>query len=156
MFIDGIAIKRRRRGEMEVLGDGQVISISEENGLEGDCCGRRGKTGSRQVTILSGHQWENACGELHISPPWFFRRANLCVRDYSFSAKDQGRIIAIGDKVLLQITGECDACERMNAVSNGLQEALMPDWRGGVTCRVLRGGEIKRWDKVAFADSLVS
>src|SRR5262245_42095082 len=150
MFVDGIAIKRKHRGAMEVLGDNQVISISEDNGLEGDYRGRRGQTGWRQVTIVSAHQWEKACRDLDISRPWFCRRANLCIMDYSFSPEDQGRTLAIGDRVLLQITGELDPCERMDEIVYGLKEALMPDWRGGVTCRVLRGGEIKRGDKVSF------
>jgi MOSC domain-containing protein YiiM len=153
MFVDGIAIKRKHRGAMEVLGDKQVISISEENGLEGDYRGKRGKSGWRQVTIVSAHQWEKACRSLNISRPWFYRRANLCITDYLFSPADQGRTLAAGTRVLLQITGELDPCERMDEIFYGLKDALMPDWRGGVTCRVLRGGEIKCGDKVSFVAS---
>ncbi|HZV20720.1 MAG TPA: MOSC domain-containing protein [Hyphomicrobiales bacterium] len=153
MFVDGIAIKRKKLGEMEVLGDDEAVSVSEENGLEGDYRGKRGSTGFRQVTIISSSQWEAACRELDISRPWFCRRANLCVEDYSFSGKDQGRILAVGDKVLLEITGELEPCARMDEIFNGLREALTLDWRGGVTCRVLRGGEIRRFDRVTFTDS---
>jgi len=142
MFVGGIAIKRKPRGDMELLGGNQVISISEESGLDGDYRGKRGKTGWRQVTIVSVPQWEKACRGLDILRPWFCRRANLCVTDYSFSPEDQGRTLAIAGRVLLQITGELDPCERMDEIVYGLKEALMSDWRGGVTCRCSAGAKL--------------
>jgi MOSC domain-containing protein YiiM len=36
----------------------------------------------------------------------------------------------------------------MDAAHAGLLKALFPDWRGGVTCRVLEGGVITLGDRV--------
>ena len=47
----------------------------------------------------------------------------------------------MGD-ALLEITGETDPCARMEQVHKGLFQALARHWRGGVTCRVLKGGEL--------------
>jgi MOSC domain-containing protein YiiM len=38
------------------------------------------------------------------------------------------------------VTGETDPCRRMEALHTGLFAALAKEWRGGVTCRVVKGG----------------
>jgi len=38
----------------------------------------------------------------------------------------------------------------MDEASPGLREALEPDWRGGVCCRVLKGGLIAVGDEVTL------
>ena len=53
-----------------------------------------------------------------------------------------GARLRIGTVELL-VTGETEPCSRMDEVVSGLRAALTPDWRGGVTCRVVSGGEIK-------------
>jgi MOSC domain-containing protein YiiM len=47
----------------------------------------------------------------------------------------------LGDAVL-EVTGETDPCERMEEAQAGLFQALAPEWRGGVTCRVIANGTI--------------
>ena len=62
-------------------------------------------------------------------------------------AETKGNRLKIGD-VLLEITGETDPCFRMDEQQEGLQEALRPHWRGGVTCRVLSEGQIAVGDEI--------
>lgn len=130
----GIAIKRRKYAEMELL---QQVVLTPEAGLEGDY---RGAPGRRQVTLMSLADWNRACAELGSAQPWHARRANLLVDDLPlFNTK--GALITLGSAVL-EVTGETDPCERMEAVHPGLFNALAPQWRGGVTCRVISRGQL--------------
>ena len=52
--------------------------------------------------------------------------------------------------VILEITGETTPCQLMDENYPGLQKALEPNWNGGVTCRVIKGGEIKKGDNVTL------
>ncbi len=128
----GIAVKSAKFAPMRAEEQGQ---LNTETGLLGDW---RGKPGKRQITVLALTDWQTACAELGIERPWTDRRANLLLADVP---KIPGSRIALGEAVL-EVTGECDPCERMQAVHPGLFDALAKDWRGGVTCRVLQGGEI--------------
>lgn len=130
----GIAVKPQRMQAMQPVGAGE---LSTDAGLVGDC---RGRPGPRQLTLLSLTAWRAACDEIGVELVWTERRANLLVEDLAFY-ESTGACIAIGS-ALLEITGETDPCSRMAAVHPSLRNAMTPDWRGGVCCRVLRGGAI--------------
>ena len=130
---------------MEVL---RSAAISTETGVAGDF---RGKPGRRQVTILFEHDWQAAIANLDPQTPWTVRRANLLVAGID-NPKAPGGILAIGAARFL-ITGETDPCIRMDEQLPGLQEQLTPDWRGGLTARVLTGGDIKAGDKAEWLES---
>lgn len=130
----GIAIKLQRLQPMQLVNAGE---LSLCNGLVGDS---RGKPGPRQVTLLSLAAWQAACNEIGIILPWTDRRANFLVEDLPLYQSAGSRIV-MGDAIL-EISGETDPCSRMTAVHPGLLNALTPDWRGGVCCRVLRGGVV--------------
>lgn len=128
----GIAIKPQ--GEIEMRSCDQAM-LTTDAGVVGDS---RGKPGPRQVTVLSLADWNAACGELGVELDWIKRRANLLVDDLPLH-QSKGQYLSIGDAVL-EITGETDPCSRMDQVHKGLFDALARNWRGGVTCRVLKGG----------------
>lgn len=130
----GIAIKPQRLQPMHLLSAGE---LSVEQGVAGDS---RGKPGPRQVTLLSQFAWQAICDELGVILPWTERRANLLVEDLPLT-RATGAQIVIGNAIL-EITGETDPCSRMKTVHEGLYDALSRDWRGGVTCRVLQGGQL--------------
>ena len=138
----GIAIKPHGESEMQEL---ESATISCERGVEGDS---RGKPGPRQVTLLSLADWQAACGELEIERNWMDRRANLLVDELPLE-QTTGRHIQIGD-ALLEITGETDPCHRMESLHPGLFNAMAKGWRGGVTCRVVSGGELRPGMEVAL------
>ena len=50
---------------------------------------------------------------------------------------------------MLEITYPTTPCKRMDEAREGLMRALYPEWRGGVTCRVLEGGCVSLGDHVA-------
>jgi hypothetical protein len=96
---------------------------------------------SRQVTILSLEQWEEATKELGADLPWHLRRSDLCVSGHRFGPDDLGKELCINNEVRLLITGELvPTNNKMDDVHQGLHDALTPSWRGGVTCRILTRG----------------
>lgn len=131
----GIAICPVRKQPMQLL---QEAELCTKRGVVGDA---RGQAGPRQVTMLSLKHWQIACAEVGVELPWEFRRANLLVTELPF-IDTAGKILRIGE-ACLEITGETDPCKRMEQLHPGLFNALRPDWRGGITARVLQGGPLK-------------
>jgi MOSC domain-containing protein YiiM len=125
-----------------------TVTVAE--GLIGDCRGTGGPFGRRQITLLSREQWAQACGQLGTELDWLLRRANLYVADAIFGYRLLQRKLAIGYDVAVEITGETAPCKRMDEQFPGLKAALEPDWRGGVTCKVIHGGTIRYGDTVAL------
>ncbi|MCC9624572.1 MOSC domain-containing protein [Thalassospira sp. MA62] len=137
----GIARRRKSRAPMETLDN---VKVTTDLGVDGDV---RGKLRRRQITVLAVEDWDAACAEISKPDlPWTVRRANFLVSGIALP-RDKGARIAIGD-VVLQITGETDPCKFMDDAVPGLKDALTPEWRGGVTCRVIEGGHAALGDPV--------
>ncbi len=136
-----IARKGKSRAPMEVI---DSVRVTREAGLEADRCGRRPKR--RQVTVISADVWAEVCAELGAEIPWTARRANLLVRGVALP-KREGARLAVG-ALELEVGMETAPCERMDEQHQGLTAALLPDWRGGVCCRVLNDAEIRVGDPV--------
>lgn len=130
-----IARRSRSRAPMHLL---TSAIVTPEAGVHGDS---RGKPGRRQVTVLTQEGWQAACDDLGLTLAWTMRRANLLISGLTLGAEHVGQRLKIGS-VELQISYECDPCQRMDEQQPGLTAALTPDWRGGVCCRVLSGGEL--------------
>lgn len=143
--VAGMARGAASRAPMETL---EAARIGVEFGLEGDYRGtpRPGSARKRQVTIVSREAWDAACADLGCEIPWTARRANLLVEGVALPRR-AGDVIAIGD-VRLEMRAAVNPCRRMDEAAPGLCEALVPEWRGGIGCRVLRGGEIAVGDAV--------
>jgi MOSC domain-containing protein YiiM len=62
--------------------------------------------------------------------------------------RQEGTRVRIGPSLVVEITGECDPCERMDALHEGLRATLTPDWRAGFLARVVEDGEIAVGDEV--------
>ncbi|MFQ3190050.1 MAG: MOSC domain-containing protein YiiM [Paraglaciecola sp.] len=138
-----IAFRPKSRAPMQTKDETMISKVA---GVDGDF---RGKPGKRQVTIMSLEQWQLACIEVSTSLPWTIRRANLLVDGVSFDSSMVGQQIKIG-QCILYVTGETDPCPKMDAQHQGLTQALMPDWRGGVCCRVIADGRIKVGDQIVI------
>ena len=143
-----IAVRRRSRGAMLEL---PRAAVTAEGGVADDF---RGHPGRRQVTVLSLEAWRAACAQAgRPELPWTARRANLLVTGIDLAAINRaaadaaGRLLRVG-AVELEVTGETAPCERMEEACPGLRAALAVGGRGGVTCRVLRGGELAAGDAV--------
>lgn len=140
--LEAIWRKRRRRQPMEPL---QAARLVEGKGLEGNAP----TGGRRQVTIIGRKAWERVEEELGRPVDPSARRANLMVGGVEL-AETVGRVLTVGECRIL-VRGETRPCDRMDEQAEGLQEALRPEWRGGVYGQVLEGGEIRvgnpvRWE----------
>jgi len=141
----GIAIKKDRGSGMVQL---QRATVSTETGVEYD---RRGKPGRRQVTVVAKESWDDACEDLQAEVEWTARRANLFIEGIPL-IHSTGKTLHIGE-VVLEISGETTPCKRMDELHHGLMKALEPNWRGGVICKVINGGDIKLGDKAKIGDA---
>ena len=137
-----------------------AAEVKAGGGLVGDHKGT--KFPNRGVSILSHEAWESALAGLidlagPVPLPWIARRANLLVEGLALP-QARGAIIALGPagphQLRLEVTAQTYPCRRMEAVHPGLMKALGPDWRGGVSCRVITGGHISLGDSVSIISSL--
>jgi MOSC domain-containing protein YiiM len=119
--------------------------INIDQGLVGDCKGS--KFPERQITILASEDWKTALSLLgDVDLEWTVRRANILVEGIKLP-RGRGSLISIGD-IKLEVREQTSPCQQMENAKAGLRKALSGDWRGGVSCRVIGGGEIKIGDEV--------
>jgi MOSC domain-containing protein YiiM len=145
----GIARRAVSRAPMEIL---QTGSVSVDSGLEGDCKGL--KFPLRQITVLAREDWDAALFDVgNPTLDWTTRRANFLVENVSLP-HGKGSIISIG-KTVLEVTDQTTPCALMDHFFSGLRKALAPDWRGGVTCKVLQGGTVNIGDSVTVTKEII-
>lgn len=143
----GIARRAVRGAPMEEI---DHALITAERGMEGDCKGFRSPR--RQITVLARGAWEAALADLSrtapapVVLPWTARRANLFVEGAALP-KARGGLVHIGP-VLLEVTYPTQPCTGLDVAHPGLFKAVYPDWRGGITCRVVEGGIVRVGDTV--------
>jgi MOSC domain-containing protein YiiM len=123
----------------------EAASITVEFGLAGDCKGS--KFPERQITILAIEDWRMALALLgDVDLDWTVRRANVLSSGIKLP-RGKGSQIAIGS-VVVEVREQTSPCQQMEIAREGLRKALTGEWRGGVSCRVVSGGEIKIGDDI--------
>lgn len=132
---------------METL---DAVDVTVAEGVHGDFRGAH-KPGrnKRQVTVMAIEGWRDALAELRLPVAWEQRRANLLVEGVLLEATTGARL-CFASGLVLEVTGECDPCSRMEQVAPGLKAVLLPHWRGGVTTRVIEGGRLCVGDSVGI------
>ena len=136
----GMARTPARLAPMEEIAS---VLVTPEAGIAGDA---RDVKRRRQVSILFREDWEAACRDVPLAQilPWITRRANLLVEGLA-NPRAAGAQIRIGE-VVLEVVCETEPCDIMEKAQAGLKAALMPDWRGGVCCKVVKGGTLSLGD----------
>ncbi len=130
---------------------GEIISLDEVtvltgHGLEGDHHAKRKPDTKRQVTLIQAEHLpvvESLCACQKVRPELL--RRNLVVAGINLLSLKK-RLFRIGD-VLLEATGPCEPCSRMERnLGTGGYQAMRG--HGGITAKVLKGGMIRIGDKV--------
>jgi len=111
--------------------------VIQDKGLKGCIHGRPGS--NRQVTLMD----RETLDKLGLVPG--IVKENITTHGIDFQSLETGNVLHIGNCVL-EITGPCDPCARMDEIRMGLQEEL----RGqrGWLCRVKETGTIRRGDRI--------
>ncbi len=146
-------VLRPARGRPSLL-PGEVMALAGR-GLQGDRSAAAAVPdgGKRQVTLLQAEHlpllaaW---CGLATLDAALL--RRNLVVSGLNLLAArspfaDQRVHLHLGDAVVLELSGPCDPCSKMEAVlGRGGYNAMRG--HGGVTARVLQGGVLRLGDAV--------
>lgn len=136
-----IGLRPQRRAPLEAV---ESATLEASAGLQGD---RYSKfDGKRQVTLISVEELAAIASFLHREQvrPADLRR-NIVVSGLNLAAL-KGRRFSVGEAVL-EATGECHPCSRMEETFGpGGYNAVRG--HGGITARVLTGGQIQIGDPV--------
>lgn len=109
--------------------------------------------GKRQITLIQHEHLATVAGflgrEEPITPGRL--RRNLAISGINLLAL-KNRRVQIGDEVVLEITGECHPCSRMEEeLGPGGYNAMRG--HGGLTARILQGGTIRLGDAVRVQET---
>ena len=142
--VEWVSVRPKAKGEVKPL---EEVEAQEGKGLVGDHYS--GKSGHRQVTLIQAEHLAGVAYMLktEVIDPELTRR-NIVVSGINLLAFEDQQF-QIGEAVL-QMTGPCEPCERMEEnLGEGGYNAMRG--HGGITCRVVKGGKIKVGDKVRLA-----
>lgn len=155
--LDAIYLRPERREPVIQVQQAQALVA---RGLEGDRASIKmpWRTGGnkRQVTLIQAEHMPVVAAftqKGHVDPAWL--RRNLVVSGLNLLAtkslfKDEPMIVRIGNHVMLEITGPCEPCSRMEELLGpGGYNAMRG--HGGVNARVLAGGPIHVGDAITCA-----
>ena len=143
--VEWIGIRPQRILEVQSVSQ---VNADPETGLEGDHF-KKSSTGKRQVTLIQQEHLDVVARILGKSeiPPELLRR-NIVVSGINLLALKQQQF-QVGE-VLLETTGICAPCSRMeeNLGAGGYNSMR---GHGGITAKIVQGGQIKIGDVVRLA-----
>ena len=122
----------------------EVFAV-EDKGF-GDCI--HGRRGSRRQVLLMDLETLETFG---IAPGRV--KENITTRGIKLDELSVGQRMRVGE-ALLEVTKECEPCHQMDAIRQGLQEALRG--RRGILCRVVESGRIRHGDPIEIIEGQAS
>ena len=144
--VDWIGIRAVRKSNLNTV---QSVAALEGIGLEGDHY--NSKNGRRQVTLIQKEHISAVASFLGMEKinPNMLRR-NIVVEGINLAAL-KGKTFRLGT-ALLEYTGECHPCSRMEEnLGTGGYNAMRG--HGGITAKIVKSGTIEIGDKLSWQDS---
>jgi MOSC domain-containing protein YiiM len=138
-----IGVRPAYEAPMVVLAEGRAL---EGRGIEGDRAAEKAG-GKRQVTLVQAEHLSvvaKLVGRSDVGPALL--RRNLVIVGINLRSLERMRF-AIGGEVLLEGSGPCEPCAKMDAAL-GLGGFQAMRGHGGITARVLSGGRFAIGDAV--------
>ena len=136
-------------GHRELMETPESVNVIAGLGIEGDRHATdEGVRKARQVLLMDEETLE-AFGLAHGEV-----RENITTSGIDLAAKPAGAKLALGDEVVLKITGPCAPCARMDEIRQGLRLEL--DGKRGILASVVRGGTIRVGDSIRVLEGAVA
>ena len=149
--VEWIGLRPARRESMRVVAEAEAET---DRHLLGDHARPR-PGGKRQLTLIQHEHLASVAGFLGLSEPVdpARLRRNLVVSGLNLLAL-KNRQVSIGQDVVLEVTGECHPCSRMEEeLGPGGYNAMRG--HGGLTARIVQGGLIRLGDVVRIIPPVV-
>ena len=138
--VEWISIRPERRSNVRSL---ETVTVTEEGGLSGDHYS--GSNRKRQVTLIQKEHLDAVASILQKEIDPGLTRRNIVVSGINLLAFKEKQF-KIGEAIL-EMTGLCHPCSRMEEnFGPGGYNAMRG--HGGITTKVIKGGEIKVGDDV--------
>lgn len=136
-----IGIRTKRKEPLEIIDE---VGVTIDDGLDGDHYGKKG--GDRLVTLIQGEHIDAVKSILNKDVAPGALRRNLVVHGINLRALHE-RQFSIGGSVILEGTGHCHPCSRMEE-NLGLGGYNAMRGHGGLTAKVIQAGSIKVGDEI--------
>ena len=118
-------------------------SFKAGHGIEGDRhAASDGARGARQVLLMD----RETIDALGLQPGDV--RENVTTTGLPLTELRAGQRLSLGDEAVVEVTGPCAPCQRMDEVRPGLQAELQG--RRGLLASVVRDGEVRVGDPITF------
>lgn len=142
--VDWIGVRPVKRGVVRPM---EEVNVSIETGIEGDHYSKN--EGNRMITLIQKEHLDVIASVLNrpqIDPSLL--RRNVVVSGINLLSLHK-RQFKIGDEIILESTGYCHPCSRMETnLGPGGYNAVRG--HGGLTAKVIKGGTMKLGDKVVL------
>jgi len=120
-------------GSRDPMKDVKEANFITGQGMEGDRHLRSdGRRSNRQVLIMDSE----TLNDFDLLPGQV--RENVTVQGLDFASISAGDKVSLGANVILEITGDCEPCSRMDELRAGLKDEI--DGKRGLLAYVEKGG----------------